>query len=211
MVSSRGRTNATPRRKDHESRQAEEVDGHGEDADRDGGHADQRGCGRAVPSRGYQPDTVLRMEEATAVLGKQGIRRSAAETVRHRGSQGGEDPAPGESDCGDHVGEPGAKKRALGLEDHSQMPPELQRQVHATVEQTRRRSGWSTKRTLVALGIARRTYYRWLKEEGEAVAGGAGSAGAALRGIDRGEASGPGVCASARGVAAPGVGLADGG
>jgi transposase InsO family protein len=45
------------------------------------------------------------------------------------------------------------------------MPPELQRQVHATVEQTRQRSGWSTKRTLVALGIARRTYYRWLKEE----------------------------------------------
>jgi putative transposase len=33
------------------------------------------------------------------------------------------------------------------------------------VEQTRQRSGWSAKRTLAALGIPRRTYYRWLKEE----------------------------------------------
>ena len=42
---------------------------------------------------------------------------------------------------------------------------ELQKQVHATVEQTRERSGWPAKRTLSALGIARRSYYRWLKEE----------------------------------------------
>jgi len=41
----------------------------------------------------------------------------------------------------------------------------LQQQVHATVEQTRQRSGWPAKKTLAALGIARRTYYRWLKEE----------------------------------------------
>ena len=33
------------------------------------------------------------------------------------------------------------------------------------MEQTRQRSGWSAKRTLAALGIPRRTYYRWLKEE----------------------------------------------
>jgi putative transposase len=33
------------------------------------------------------------------------------------------------------------------------------------VEQARRRSGWPAKRTLTALGIPRRTYYRWLKEE----------------------------------------------
>jgi putative transposase len=33
------------------------------------------------------------------------------------------------------------------------------------VELTRRRSGWPAQRTLAALGIARRTYYRWLKEE----------------------------------------------
>jgi len=41
----------------------------------------------------------------------------------------------------------------------------LQKRVHEEVEQTRKRSGWSAKRTLAALGIPRRTYYRWLKEE----------------------------------------------
>jgi putative transposase len=37
--------------------------------------------------------------------------------------------------------------------------------VHEEVEQTRRRSGWPAKRTLAVLGIPRRTYYRWLREE----------------------------------------------
>jgi len=37
--------------------------------------------------------------------------------------------------------------------------------VHEEVELTRRRSGWPARRTLAALGIPRRTYYRWLKEE----------------------------------------------
>jgi putative transposase len=41
----------------------------------------------------------------------------------------------------------------------------LQKRVHEEVELTRRRSGWPAKRTLSALGIPRRTYYRWLKEE----------------------------------------------
>jgi putative transposase len=41
----------------------------------------------------------------------------------------------------------------------------LQKRVHEEVELTRRRSGWPAKRTLAALGIPRRTYYRWLKEE----------------------------------------------
>jgi putative transposase len=41
----------------------------------------------------------------------------------------------------------------------------LQKQVHALVEQTRQRSGWTAKKTLTALGIPRRTYYRWLREE----------------------------------------------
>jgi putative transposase len=45
------------------------------------------------------------------------------------------------------------------------LPPELQKRVHAEVEQARQRSGWTARRTLAALGIARRTYYRWLKEE----------------------------------------------
>jgi putative transposase len=37
--------------------------------------------------------------------------------------------------------------------------------VHQEVEQTKQRSGWPVRRTLAALGIARRSYYRWLKEE----------------------------------------------
>ena len=45
------------------------------------------------------------------------------------------------------------------------MPPPLQKEVHATVQQTRQRSGWPAKKTLAVLGIARRSYYRWLKEE----------------------------------------------
>ena len=45
------------------------------------------------------------------------------------------------------------------------MPPELQRRVHEEVERTRQRSGWPATRTLAALGVPRRTYYRWLQEE----------------------------------------------
>ncbi len=45
------------------------------------------------------------------------------------------------------------------------MPPELQQRVYEEVEQTKRRSGWPARRTLAALGIARRSYYRWLQEE----------------------------------------------
>ncbi len=37
--------------------------------------------------------------------------------------------------------------------------------MHEEVEQTRRRSGWTAKRTLAVLGIPRRSYYRWLREE----------------------------------------------
>jgi putative transposase len=45
------------------------------------------------------------------------------------------------------------------------LPPALQKRVHAEVEQARQRSGWPAQRTLAALGIARRTYYRWLRQE----------------------------------------------
>jgi transposase InsO family protein len=41
----------------------------------------------------------------------------------------------------------------------------LQKRVHEEVELTRRRSDWPAKKTLAALGIPRRTYYRWLREE----------------------------------------------
>jgi putative transposase len=48
------------------------------------------------------------------------------------------------------------------------VPPELQKRVHEAVEQARQRSGWPAKRALQALGIPRRTYYRWLKDEARA-------------------------------------------
>jgi putative transposase len=51
------------------------------------------------------------------------------------------------------------------LEDHGQIPPELQRQVHAEVELTKRRSDWPARRTLKALGISATSYYRWLRED----------------------------------------------
>ncbi len=41
------------------------------------------------------------------------------------------------------------------------MPPELQREVVAMVEQTRQRSGWPAGRTLKVLQIPRSTYQRW--------------------------------------------------
>ena len=41
----------------------------------------------------------------------------------------------------------------------------MQKRVHEEVEQTKRRSGWPAKKTLGALGVPSRNYYRWLKEE----------------------------------------------
>jgi putative transposase len=37
--------------------------------------------------------------------------------------------------------------------------------VHEEVQRTQERSGWPAHRTLKALGVSRRSYYRWLKEE----------------------------------------------
>jgi transposase InsO family protein len=45
------------------------------------------------------------------------------------------------------------------------MPPELQQQVDLLVKETRQRSGWPVRRTLLALGVSPASYYRWLKEE----------------------------------------------
>jgi transposase InsO family protein len=44
------------------------------------------------------------------------------------------------------------------------LPAALQRQVHEVVQETKRRSGWPACRTLLALGVSRRSYYRWLAE-----------------------------------------------
>lgn len=45
------------------------------------------------------------------------------------------------------------------------MPAPLQQRVHEIVIETRERSEWPAGATLKALGIAPRSYYRWLKEE----------------------------------------------
>ena len=37
----------------------------------------------------------------------------------------------------------------------------MQEQVHATIDQTKRRSGWSARRTLAGLGVSPASYYRW--------------------------------------------------
>jgi len=44
----------------------------------------------------------------------------------------------------------------------------LQREVHAVVDQTKRRSGWSVRRTLRQLGVSPASYYRWRKEAAQA-------------------------------------------
>ena len=44
------------------------------------------------------------------------------------------------------------------------MPAELQKRVHQEVEQTKERSGWPVTKTLTALGVSVRSYYRWLRE-----------------------------------------------
>ena len=45
------------------------------------------------------------------------------------------------------------------------MPAELQERVHQEVVKTKSRSGWPVQKTLVVLGIPRRSYYRWLAEK----------------------------------------------
>jgi transposase InsO family protein len=56
------------------------------------------------------------------------------------------------------------------LEDHGQVPAELQQQVHGVVQQTKRRSGWPIRQTLRALGVSPTSYYRWLREPGKTAA-----------------------------------------
>lgn len=49
------------------------------------------------------------------------------------------------------------------MSDYAQLPPELQREVKALVEQTKQRSGWPVQQTLRALEIGPATYYRWCR------------------------------------------------
>jgi len=45
------------------------------------------------------------------------------------------------------------------------LPQELQVRVHQEVELARKRSEWPVKKTLAALGVSPRSYYRWLKAQ----------------------------------------------
>jgi hypothetical protein len=75
-------------------------------------------------------------------LGDAGFRCCRRQAQCFRGEEGGGAAADERRDRGDHGREPEAKKRALGLEDYGQLPPELQKHVHEEVGQARRRSGW---------------------------------------------------------------------
>ena len=149
---------------DERKRQAEVVGG-GEAADRVGRDEPERDGVGLVPSRGDQSESILSVEEATVDLGVEDIRCEGGSCERGGGEEVGGIATVEGRGGGDHDGEPGAKKRALGLEDYGQLPPELQKRVHEQVERTKERSGWPAVRTLQGLGISRRSYYRWLKEE----------------------------------------------
>ena len=49
------------------------------------------------------------------------------------------------------------------MNDYAQLPWELQGEVKALVEQTKKRSGWPVRQTLRALEIAQATYHRWCR------------------------------------------------
>ena len=49
------------------------------------------------------------------------------------------------------------------MSDYAQLPLELQGEVNALVEQTKKRSRWPVRQTLRALEIAPGTYYRWCR------------------------------------------------
>src|SRR5438270_2531231 len=133
-------------------------------ADRLGRHGAQRRSLRPLPSRGAQPGPVLRLEEAALELGHPRLPGPAGPAQRARATPRGGEPAAQERDRRDHRREPRPKKGALGLEDHGPLQAERQQRVHEEVEQTKHRSGWPVKQTLAALGVAPRSYYRWLKE-----------------------------------------------
>src|SRR5207247_1707656 len=81
--------------------------------------------------------------EATAEFSEQGLRRRRIRQAERAGGASEHRQRPDEiGNRGDHGGEPGAKKRALGLEDYAQLPCELQREVETVVEQTKARSRW---------------------------------------------------------------------
>src|SRR5436309_256497 len=135
--------------KDEREWEASPVDGGGEAADRASRPERHDRDQRTVSSRGDQPHAVLRLEEATAEFSEQGLRRRRIRQAERAGGAVEYRQRPDEvGDRRDHSGEPGAKKRALGLEDYAQLPCELQREVEAVIKQTKARSRWPAQRTL---------------------------------------------------------------
>src|ERR1700676_84264 len=132
----------------------------GEAADRLGRDAGRRRGLRPLSPRGAQPRAVLRLEEAAFGFGSPHLRGPERPARCPGATPGAGAPAAQECDRRDHRREPRPKKGALGLEDYGQLPPELQKRVHEEVQQAKRRSGWPARRTLAALGVARRSRWR---------------------------------------------------
>lgn len=63
----------------------------------------------------------------------------------------------------------------LGVEDHANLPAELQSKVIAEIDQAKKRSRMSIREALATIGLSRSSYYRWkqerawLREQSEAI------------------------------------------
>ncbi len=68
----------------------------------------------------------------------------------------GQVPSAQETDLRDRGREARPNRGAFGLEDHGELPSELQQRVHEEVERPKGRSGWPAERTPVVLGVAPR-------------------------------------------------------
>src|SRR5207244_2222127 len=104
------------------------------------------------------------MEEAVAVVGGRDLRGEESQGELRRETDDAGERAVQVGDRGDHGRELGPKKNVLGIEDHGQLPAELQQRVHQEVELTKERSGWPVAKTLTTLGVSVRSYYRWRRE-----------------------------------------------
>jgi hypothetical protein len=133
----------------HESQWEEsEVEVFGQTANRLGCDATRSRGVRGVSARGAQSSALLQVEEAAIGCCQPHLRGQDLQTELTGTAARGRDVAAQECDRGNHSRESGPKKRALGLEDHGQLPAELQKRVHEEVNQTRQRSGWFVKRIL---------------------------------------------------------------
>ena len=141
------------------------VDPRRQAADRLGWHGTEYRGLRPLPSRGDQPSPILPVEKATHELRRPRLRGQARAAQRSATASRSRKIAIQNRHRRNHRRKSRPKKGALGLEDHGQLPPKLQKRVHDEVTQTKLRSAWPATKTLQALGISPRSYYRWLKEK----------------------------------------------